>query len=39
MADLLLVKDNPPEEASIFSDYEKQLLFIMKDGRIFKNLR
>lgn len=38
MADLLLVRDNPLEDASILSDYEKQLLFIMKDGRIFKNL-
>ncbi len=38
MADLLLVRDNPLEDASILSDYGDQLLLIMKDGRIFKNL-
>jgi imidazolonepropionase-like amidohydrolase len=38
MADLLLVRDNPLEDASILSDYEEQILLIMKDGRIVKNI-
>ena len=38
MADILIVKDNPLEDVRILSDYETQLLLIMKDGRIYKNL-
>jgi imidazolonepropionase-like amidohydrolase len=38
MADMLIVKNNPLEDISILSDYEEQLLMIMKDGKVFKNL-
>jgi imidazolonepropionase-like amidohydrolase len=38
MADLLIVRNNPLEDVSVLSDYRDQLLLIMKDGRIFKNL-
>ena len=38
MADMLIVKDNPLDDVSILSNYEEQLLFIMKDGKIYKNL-
>jgi imidazolonepropionase-like amidohydrolase len=38
MADMLVVKDNPLDDVSILSEYEGQLLLIMKDGRIFKNI-
>jgi len=38
MADLLVVKDNPLEDVTILSDYEAQLLLIIKDGRIYKNI-
>lgn len=37
MADLLIVKDNPLEDVTILSDYEDQLLLIMKDGKVYKN--
>lgn len=38
MADLLVVKDNPLDDVTILSDYEEQLMLIMKDGRIYKNM-
>jgi imidazolonepropionase-like amidohydrolase len=37
MADLLVVKGNPLEDITVLSDYENQLLLIMKDGRVYKN--
>jgi imidazolonepropionase-like amidohydrolase len=37
MADVLVVKDNPLDDVTILSDYEEQLLLIMKDGQIYKN--
>ena len=36
-ADLLLVKGNPLEDASILEDYETNIQLIMKDGEIYKN--
>jgi len=38
MADILIVKDNPLDDVSILSNYEEQLILIMKDGQIYKNL-
>ncbi|MFC1997774.1 amidohydrolase family protein [Chloroflexota bacterium] len=38
MADILIVKDNPLEDVTILSDYEDQLLMIMKDGKPYKNI-
>ena len=38
MADMLIVKNNPLEDATILSNYEEQLLLIMKDGCLYKNL-
>jgi imidazolonepropionase-like amidohydrolase len=38
MADVLIVKDNPLDDVTILSDYDEQLLFIMKDGKIYKNI-
>ncbi|TLU85707.1 MAG: hypothetical protein FDX30_04280 [Chlorobium sp.] len=38
MADLLMVRDNPVQDVSMLSDYRDQLLLIMKDGCIYKNL-
>ncbi len=38
MADMLIVRDNPLQDASILSNFEEQLLLIMKDGSIYKNL-
>lgn len=38
MADVLIVKDNPLDDVTILSDYEEQLLFIMKDGKTYKNI-
>jgi imidazolonepropionase-like amidohydrolase len=38
MADVLIVKDNPLDDVTILSDYDEQLLFIMKDGEIYKNI-
>ena len=37
LADLLLVDGNPLEELTLFNDPEKNLLLIMKDGKIYKN--
>ncbi len=37
MADMLIVRDNPLDDASILSNYEQQVLLIMKDGKIHKN--
>jgi imidazolonepropionase-like amidohydrolase len=38
MADLLVVKDNPLDDVTVLSNYEDQLLLILKDGKIYKNL-
>ena len=38
LADLLLVDGNPVENIKLLEDPEKNLLVIMKDGQIFKNL-
>ena len=37
LADLLLVDGNPLEDLKLFNDPEKNLLVIMKDGKIYKN--
>ena len=37
LADLLLVDGNPLENLKLFEDPEKNLLLIMKDGKIYKN--
>ena len=38
MADLLIVKDNPLDDVTVLTDYEAQLLLIMKDGEIYTNI-
>ena len=38
LADLLLVDGNPVENIKLLEDPERNLLVIMKDGQIFKNL-
>lgn len=38
LADLLLVNGNPLETLDLFKDPAKNLLVIMKDGRIYKNI-
>ena len=37
MADMLIVKDNPLDDVTILSNYDEQLLLIVKDGKIYKN--
>jgi len=37
-ADLLLVNGNPLEDLKLFNEPEKNLLVIMKDGKIYKNI-
>ena len=37
LADILLVDGNPLEDLTLFNDPEKNLLLIMKDGKIYKN--
>ncbi|MFC3581860.1 metal-dependent hydrolase family protein [Sphingomonas hylomeconis] len=37
-ADLLLVRGNPLDDLSLFEDYERNLLVIVKDGVVHKNL-
>lgn len=36
-ADLLIVEGNPLEDISLLADPENNLLFIMKDGKVYKN--
>ena len=38
LADLLLVDGNPLENLKLFNEPEKNLLVIMKDGKIYKNI-
>lgn len=37
MADILIYTRNPLEDVSIVEDYENNLAFIMKDGKVYKN--
>jgi imidazolonepropionase-like amidohydrolase len=37
MADILIYKKNPLEDVSVVEDYENNLVFVMKDGKIYKN--
>ncbi|WP_063850762.1 amidohydrolase family protein [Flammeovirga sp. SJP92] len=37
-ADLLIVEGNPLEDIKLLSNPEKNLLLIMKDGKVFKNI-
>jgi imidazolonepropionase-like amidohydrolase len=36
-ADILLVDGNPLENLKILTDYDKSLLLIVKDGKVYKN--
>lgn len=36
-ADLLIVDGNPLEDVRVLEDYEKNIDFIMKDGKVYKN--
>jgi imidazolonepropionase-like amidohydrolase len=38
LADLILVKENPLKDISLFKDYERNILLIVKDGEIYKNI-
>jgi len=38
LADLLLVDGNPLEDITVLEDFEQNLIVIMKDGKIYKNL-
>ncbi len=38
MADILIYKANPLEDISIIEDYETNLVFIMKNGEVFKDI-
>lgn len=38
MADMLIYNSNPLEDISIIEDYENNLLFIMKDGKVVKDI-
>ena len=38
LADLLLVDGNPVENIKLLENPEKNLLVIMKDGKVYKNL-
>ena len=38
MADFLIVKDYPLEDITVLSNYDEQLLLIMKDGKVYKNI-
>nr|VFJ62645.1 MAG: hypothetical protein BECKFM1743C_GA0114222_103224 [Candidatus Kentron sp. FM]VFJ63634.1 MAG: hypothetical protein BECKFM1743A_GA0114220_103374 [Candidatus Kentron sp. FM]VFK14744.1 MAG: hypothetical protein BECKFM1743B_GA0114221_103374 [Candidatus Kentron sp. FM] len=38
MADILIVKDNPLDDVTVLSNFQEQLLVIMKDGGIYKNI-
>jgi imidazolonepropionase-like amidohydrolase len=37
MADILIYTKNPLEDVSVVEDYENNLVFVMKDGKIYKN--
>jgi imidazolonepropionase-like amidohydrolase len=37
-ADILLVDGNPLENIKVLTDYDKHLLLILKDGKIYKNI-
>jgi hypothetical protein len=38
LADILLIDGNPLEKIEILTNCEENLVLIMKDGRIYKNL-
>jgi imidazolonepropionase-like amidohydrolase len=38
LADLILVKGDPLKNIGIFKEYESNLLLILQDGRIYKNI-
>jgi len=38
LADLLLVDGNPVENIKLLENPDKNLLVIMKDGKVYKNL-
>jgi imidazolonepropionase-like amidohydrolase len=38
LADLLVVRGNPLEDLSLLQEYQENMLLIMKEGRIYKNL-
>ena len=38
LADLILVKGDPLKDIGIFKEYESNLLLIIQDGRIYKNI-
>lgn len=37
LADILLIDGNPVEDLTLFHEPEKNLVIIMKDGKIYKN--
>ena len=38
MADILIYNDNPLEDISIIEDHENNLLFLMRDGHVRRNI-
>lgn len=38
LADLLVMRGNPLRDLTLFQDYQQNILLIMKEGRIYKNL-
>ncbi len=38
LADILIYRENPLEDVSVVEDFEKNLVLIMKDGKVHKNL-
>jgi imidazolonepropionase-like amidohydrolase len=38
LADLLVVRGNPLEDLTLLQEYQENMLLIMKEGRIYKNL-
>jgi imidazolonepropionase-like amidohydrolase len=37
LEDILIYAKNPLEDVSVVEDYENNLVFVMKDGKIYKN--
>ncbi|MBI4841633.1 MAG: amidohydrolase family protein, partial [candidate division NC10 bacterium] len=38
LADLLVVRGDPLRDLTLFQDYQENILLIVKEGRIYKNL-
>ncbi len=38
LADLIVVRGNPLKNLRLFEDYQQNILLIMKEGRLYKNL-